>query len=54
MLAVALGVRERNRPHVRDMIGADSGITAKRGKADWKNKGTRAQMRRPLPRQRYS
>jgi len=45
---------ERNHRHVRDVIGADSVIPAKRGKADWKIKGTRAQMRRRFPRKRYS
>jgi hypothetical protein len=45
---------ERNHRHVRDVIGADSIIPAKRGKADWKIKGIRAQMRRRFPRKRYS
>ncbi len=45
---------ERNHRHVRDEIGADSVIPAKRGKADWKIKGVRAQMRRRFPRKRYS
>ena len=45
---------ERNHRHVRDVIGADSVIPAKRGKADWKVKGVRAQMRRRFPRRRYS
>jgi DDE family transposase/transposase-like protein DUF772 len=45
---------ERNHRHVREVIGADSVIPAKRGKADWKIKGTRAQMRRRFPRRRYS
>lgn len=45
---------ERNHRHIRDVIGADSIIPAKRGKADWKIKGTRAQMRRRFPRRRYS
>jgi len=45
---------ERNHRHVRDEIGADSVIPAKRGKADWKLKGVRAQMRRRFPRKRYS
>jgi hypothetical protein len=45
---------ERNHLHVRDVIGADSVIPAKRGKADWKLKGVRAQMRRRFPRKRYS
>jgi hypothetical protein len=45
---------ERNHRHVRDVIGAQSIIPAKRGKADWKIKGVRAQMRRCFPRRRYS
>ena len=45
---------ERNHRHVRDVIGAESIIPAKRGKADWKIKGVRAQMRRRFPRKRYS
>jgi hypothetical protein len=45
---------ERNHRHVRDVIGTDSVIPAKRGKADWKIKGVRAQLRRRFPRRRYS
>jgi len=45
---------ERNHLHVREVIGADSVIPAKRGKADWKIKGVRGQMRRRFPRKRYS
>jgi hypothetical protein len=45
---------ERNHRHVRDVIGAESIIPAKRGRADWKIKGTRAQMRRRFPRKQYS
>ena len=45
---------ERNHRHIRDVVGADSVIPAKRGKADWKIKGVRAQMRRRFPRKRYS
>lgn len=45
---------ERNHLHVREVIGADSVIPAKRGKAEWKIKGVRAQMRRRFPRKRYS
>jgi hypothetical protein len=44
---------ERNHLHVREVIGADSVIPAKRGKADWKIKGVRAQMRRRFPRKKY-
>jgi hypothetical protein len=45
---------ERNHRHVRDVVGAASIIPAKRGKADWKITGVRAQMRRRFPRRRYS
>lgn len=45
---------ERNHLHVREVIGADSVIPAKRGKAEWKIRGVRAQMRRRFPRRRYS
>lgn len=45
---------ERNHLHVRAVIEADSVIPAKRGKADCKIKGVRAQMRRRFPRRRYS
>jgi hypothetical protein len=45
---------ERNHLHVREVIGAGSVIPAKRGKADWKIKGVRAQMRRRFPRRKYS
>jgi hypothetical protein len=44
---------ERNHLHVREVLGADSVIPAKRGKANWKIKGVRAQMRRRFPRKRY-
>ena len=54
VLADAEFDRERNHRHIRDEIGADSVIPAKRGKADWKIKGVRAQMRRHFPRKRYS
>lgn len=45
---------ERNHRHVREVLKADSVIPAKRGKADWKIKGIRAQMRSRFPRKRYS
>jgi hypothetical protein len=45
---------ERNHQHIRNVIGADSVIPAKRGKADWNIKGVRAQTRRRFPRKRYS
>jgi hypothetical protein len=45
---------ERNHLYIRNVVGADSIIPAKRGKPDWKIKGVRAQMRRRFPRKRYS
>jgi hypothetical protein len=45
---------ERNHRHAREVVGAESIIPAKRGKADWKIKGVRAQMRRSFPRRCYS
>jgi hypothetical protein len=45
---------ERNHLYIRDTLGADSIIPAKRGKAGWKIKGVRAQMRRRFPQKRYS
>lgn len=45
---------ELNHQHVREVIGAQSVIPAKRGKACWKIKGVRAQMRRHFPRRQYS
>jgi hypothetical protein len=44
---------ERNHQHVRQVVGAKSVIPAKRGKASWKIKGVRAQMRRRFPRKQY-
>jgi hypothetical protein len=44
---------ERNHLHVREMIGANSVIPAKRGKADCKIRGVRAQMRRRFLRKGY-
>jgi hypothetical protein len=45
---------ERNHLHVRDVVGAESVIPAKRGKATWKIKGVRAQMRKRFPRKKYN
>jgi hypothetical protein len=45
---------ERNHQHIRQVLGAKSIIPAKRGKATWKIKGVRAQMRRRFPRQQYA
>ena len=45
---------ERNDLHIRDVIGVDSVIQAKRGKATWKIKGVRVQMKKRFPRKRYS
>jgi hypothetical protein len=45
---------ERNDLHVREVIGADSIIPAKRGNADWKIKVVRAQMRRRSLHKRYN
>ena len=53
VLADAEFDNERNHLHIREVVGADSVIPAKRGKADWKIRGVRAQMRRRFPRKRY-
>ena len=45
---------ERNHQHIRWVIGADSIIPAKRGKANWRVQGTRARMRTDFPKARYS
>jgi hypothetical protein len=45
---------ERNHRHVRNVIGVDSVIPAKRRKAHWKTNGVRAHMRHRFPRWRYS
>jgi hypothetical protein len=45
---------ERNHQHIRQVLGAKSIIPAKRGKATWKIKGVRAQMRRRFPRKQYA
>jgi IS5 family transposase len=45
---------ERNHRFVREELGADSVIPAKRGKKTWRIQGIRAQMRTEFPRQFYS
>ena len=44
---------ERNHHHIRDQLGADSIIPAKRGKSTWQLHGIRAQMRASFPAARY-
>jgi hypothetical protein len=44
---------ERNHRHIRQRLGAESIIPAKRGKAGWKIHGIRAQMRTAFPAERY-
>ena len=44
---------ERNHQHIREQIGAESIIPAKRGKPSWKLRGVRAQMRAAFPTERY-
>ena len=44
---------ERNHHHIRDHVGADSIIPAKRGKSTWQLHGIRAQMRANFPAARY-
>jgi hypothetical protein len=44
---------ERNHRHIREQIGAQSIIPAKRGKPGWKIHGVRAQMRTAFPAERY-
>lgn len=44
---------ECNHRHVRDQLGAMSVIPAKRGKADWKLRGVRAEMRNEFPQALY-
>jgi hypothetical protein len=44
---------ERNHRHIRDQLGADSLIPAKRGQSTWQLHGIRAQMRAHFPTDRY-
>jgi hypothetical protein len=43
----------RTHHHIRDHVGADSGIPVKRGKSTWQLHGLRAQMRANFPTARY-
>lgn len=45
---------ERNHRHVREALGAESIIPAKRGCRHWKLNGVRAQMRERFPRRKYA
>jgi hypothetical protein len=47
-------VSERNLQHIRQVIGADIIVPAKRGKAGWYVRGIRAQMRAAFSKVRYS
>jgi hypothetical protein len=53
VLADAACDRERNHRPIRDQLGADSIIPAKRGKSPWQLHGIRAQMRAHFPTARY-
>jgi hypothetical protein len=44
---------ERNHTYIRQRLGAQSVIPAKRGKKSWRVCGVRAEMRRAFPRQLY-
>ena len=44
---------ERNHQHVRQTLGAQTVIPAKRGKPEWKIKGIRALMRADFPKKLY-
>src|SRR5271168_3947703 len=44
---------ERNHTYIRQQLGAQSVIPAKRGKKTWRIHGVRAQMRRAFPRRLY-
>jgi len=44
---------ERNHTYIRQRLGAQSVIPAKRGKKTWRVRGVRAEMRRAFPRQPY-
>ena len=44
---------ERNHAYIRQQLGAQSVIPAKRGKETWRIHGVRAQMRRSFPRRLY-
>jgi Transposase DDE domain/Transposase domain (DUF772) len=53
VLADAEFASERNHHHIRDHVGADSILPAKRGKLTWQLQGIRAQMRASFPTVRY-
>jgi DDE family transposase/transposase-like protein DUF772 len=44
---------ERNHTYIRQQLGAQSVIPAKRGKQTWRVRGVRAEMRRAFPRRLY-
>jgi hypothetical protein len=44
---------ERNHTYIRQQLGAQSVIPAKRGKKTWRIRGVRAEMRRAFPSQTY-
>jgi hypothetical protein len=44
---------ERNHTYIRQQLGAQSVIPAKRGKKTWRVRGVRAEMRQAFPRQLY-
>src|SRR2546428_2066504 len=44
---------ERNHTYIRQRLGAQSVIPAKRGKKTWRVRGVRAEMRRAFPRKLY-
>ena len=44
---------ERNHTNIRQRLGAQSVIPAKRGKKTWRVRGVRAEMRRAFPRKLY-
>src|SRR5262249_33186635 len=52
-VAAAEFARERTQRHLRDQVGADRIIPAKRGKSTWQLHGIRAQMRASFPTARY-
>jgi len=53
MLADAEFDSERNHTYIRQQLGAQSVIPAKRGKKTWRVHGVRAEMRRAFPRRLY-
>ncbi len=44
---------ERNHTYIRQQLGADSVIPARRGKRNWRLHGIRAEMRRAFPARKY-